>query len=32
LYNNSNGVQPYDEEFGLPNRESYPDYIVMENK
>ena len=32
LYNNSNGVQPYDEEFGLPIKESYPDYIVMENK
>ena len=30
LYNNSEGTQPYDEEFDLPNRESYPVYIVME--
>jgi hypothetical protein len=30
LYNNSLGIQPYDEEFDLPNRESYPAYIDME--
>jgi hypothetical protein len=30
LYNNSGGTQPYDETFDLPNRESYPAYIVME--
>ena len=29
-YNNSPGTQPYDEEFDLPNRESWPAYIVME--
>lgn len=29
-YNNT-GTQPYDEEFDLPNRESYPSYIVMDN-
>jgi hypothetical protein len=29
-YNNGEGVQPYDEEFILPNRESYPAYINME--
>lgn len=28
-YNNGTGIQPYDEEFDLPNRESYPAYIVM---
>lgn len=30
LYNNGTGTQPYDEEFELPNRESYPAYIVMD--
>ena len=30
LYNNGNGTQPYDEEFELPNLESYPAYIVMD--
>lgn len=30
LYNNTGGTQPYDEAFDLPNRESYPAYIVME--
>ncbi len=30
LYNNSEGIQPYDEEFVLPNNESYPSYISME--
>lgn len=30
LYNNGAGTQPYDEEFELPNRESYPAYIVMD--
>lgn len=30
LYNNNLGTQPYDEEFDLPNRESYPTYIEME--
>ncbi|MNG19364.1 hypothetical protein D3C84_1035170 [compost metagenome] len=30
LYSNSLGIQPYDEEFDLPNRESYPAYIDME--
>jgi hypothetical protein len=30
LYNNGEGTQPYDEEFDLPNRESYPAYIIME--
>ncbi|MBD3580941.1 hypothetical protein [Flavobacterium selenitireducens] len=29
-YNNGEGVQPYDEDFVLPNRESYPAYISME--
>jgi hypothetical protein len=29
-YSNGVGAQPYDEEFDLPNRESYPAYIVME--
>lgn len=29
-YNNGAGIQPYDEEFDLPDRESYPAYIVME--
>ncbi|RYY14952.1 MAG: hypothetical protein EOO04_29430, partial [Chitinophagaceae bacterium] len=28
-YNNGSGTQPYDEIFDLPNRESYPAYIVM---
>lgn len=32
LYNNSAGIQPYDEEFNLPNPESYPAYIVMDKK
>ncbi|MBA4849199.1 hypothetical protein [Emticicia sp. BO119] len=30
LYNNGTGTQPYDETFDLPNRESYPAYILME--
>ena len=30
LYNNSNGTQPFDEEFNLPNRVSWPSYIGME--
>jgi len=30
LYNNGTGIQSYDEEFDLPNRESYPAYIVMD--
>ncbi|MET4142181.1 hypothetical protein [Pedobacter sp. UYP1] len=30
LYNNGAGIQPYDEEFDLPNRESYPVYIRMD--
>lgn len=30
LYNNGEGTQPFDEEFNLPNRESYPAYISME--
>ncbi|MCP2029533.1 hypothetical protein L1276_004720 [Flavobacterium sp. HSC-32F16] len=30
LYNNGEGAQAYDEEFILPNRESYPAYIDME--
>ncbi|MCC5648147.1 hypothetical protein LC607_35795, partial [Nostoc sp. CHAB 5824] len=29
-YNNGGGTQPYDEEFNLPNKESYPAYIVMD--
>ncbi|PWV46576.1 hypothetical protein [Chitinophaga sp. S165] len=29
-YNNGAGTQPYDEEFRLPNRESYPAYIIMD--
>jgi hypothetical protein len=29
-YNNGGGIQPYDEEFDLPNKESYPAYIVMD--
>ncbi|MDH6357954.1 hypothetical protein [Parabacteroides sp. PF5-9] len=29
-YNNDPGVEPYDEEFDLPNRVSWPTYIVME--
>lgn len=29
-YNNDAGTQPYDEEFDLPNRESYPAYIIMD--
>ncbi|MFD2939692.1 hypothetical protein [Flavobacterium notoginsengisoli] len=29
-YSNSDGSQPYDEEFVLPNNESYPAYIKME--
>jgi hypothetical protein len=31
-YNNAAGIQPYDEVFDLPNRESYPAYIVMQGK
>ncbi len=30
LYNNGAGTQPYDETFDLPNRESYPAYIIMD--
>ena len=30
LYNNGKGTQPYDETFNLPNRESYPAYIIMD--
>jgi hypothetical protein len=30
LYNNGVGTQPYDEEFNLPKRESYPAYIRMD--
>ncbi|MBO9586087.1 MAG: hypothetical protein J7574_18125 [Flavobacterium sp.] len=30
LYNNGEGPQPFDEEFTLPNRETYPSYISME--
>jgi len=30
IYNNGEGSQPFDEEFVLPNRESYPSYINME--
>lgn len=29
LYNNGSGTQSYNEAFDLPNRESYPAYIVM---
>ncbi|SFO46716.1 hypothetical protein SAMN05428949_5271 [Chitinophaga sp. YR627] len=29
-YNNGTGTQPYDETFDLPNKTSYPAYIVME--
>ncbi|AWK02869.1 hypothetical protein HYN56_01025 [Flavobacterium crocinum] len=29
-YNNGEGIQPYDEEFTLPNNESYPVYIKMD--
>ncbi|MFC0776617.1 hypothetical protein [Flavobacterium sp. HJSW_4] len=29
-YSNGEGTQPFDEEFALPNRESYPAYISME--
>ncbi|WP_035650082.1 hypothetical protein [Flavobacterium sp. ASV13] len=29
-YNNGSGTQPFDEEFTLPSRESYPAYIKME--
>ena len=32
LYNNTGGTQPYDEEFTLPDRESWPAYIVMDKK
>jgi len=28
-YNNGEGTQPFDEEFTLPNKESYPSYISM---
>ncbi len=31
-YNNGTGTAPYDEEFDLPDRESYPAYIVMDKK
>lgn len=30
LYNNGSGTQPFDEEFDLPNKVSWPAYIVME--
>lgn len=30
IYNNGAGVQPYDEEFTLPDKESYPAFIKME--
>ncbi|MDR2038917.1 MAG: hypothetical protein LBQ60_13425 [Bacteroidales bacterium] len=30
LYNNGPGTQPFDEEFDLPDRISWPAYIVME--
>lgn len=30
LYNNGSGTQPFDEEFNLPDRMSWPAYIVME--
>lgn len=30
LYNNAEGKQPYDEKFNMPDRESYPKYIVMD--
>lgn len=30
IYNNGSGTQSYDEAFDLPNRESYPAYIVMD--
>lgn len=30
VYNNESGIQPFDEEFVLPSRESYPVYINME--
>lgn len=30
LYNNGTGIPPYDEEFNLPNAESYPAYISMD--
>lgn len=29
LYNNGEGVHPFEEEFTLPNHESYPAYIIM---
>lgn len=29
LYNNHGGTQPFEEEFELPNGESYPEYIEM---
>jgi len=29
-YNNGAGTQPYDEEFDLPDQESYPAYMVMD--
>lgn len=29
-YNNGTGTQPYDETFDLPNKASYPAYIIME--
>lgn len=33
LYNNNtDGTQPYNEQFDLPNKESYPAYIDMEKK
>ena len=31
IYNNGDGKQPYDEEFELPDSQSYPEYIKMEN-
>ena len=32
LYHNAGGTSPYDEEFILPDRESYPAYIAMDKK
>ncbi len=29
-YNNGPGIQPFDEEFDLPNKTSWPAYIIME--
>ncbi|MDA6072772.1 hypothetical protein NJT12_24420 [Flavobacterium sp. AC] len=30
LFSNGDGIQPYDEKFDLPSRESYPAYIATE--